>query len=96
MTDADLMCPPSKFLAPVGKSRAINEASELLGAFKAFAKLKGTVNKKFVLFMTAGTGEELIGSRQMSQRRKSIARCTCTSSCRTTECSTRQDVEQHR
>lgn len=73
MTDADLNCAPSKFLSPVGHARSIGEASELLLAFKAFAKQSAAAaaahkKKKMLIFVTAGTGEELIGNRQISQR----------------------------
>ena len=73
ITAADLACSPPRFLSPLGPPRAIGDSQELLNVFKLFNKQQTSHKKnKFLLFVSAGTGEELIGSRQISQRCKCL------------------------
>lgn len=72
VTDVDRMCAPNQFLSPIGKSRGITDAADIRGAFKAFSRQKGNGERKLLLIMTAGSGEELVGNRQISQRGESL------------------------
>lgn len=68
LSDGERLCVPANFLTPAGSLQAISGAPELLGAFESFMQHKTTGNRKLLVFMTSGTGEELVGNRRISQR----------------------------
>ncbi|KAL8270274.1 hypothetical protein Esti_005833 [Eimeria stiedai] len=69
LTEAESLCPPTRFLRAIGPHHSFNEPAELLEAFDRFAELNETrKSTKLLLFLNAGTGEELIVNRQISQR----------------------------